>query len=1744
MAPVYKVILDQPAQSDSESEYEMIRDDESIEVLDEPGASTDDSRDSSVSFLAESDGQDDTDSSDSESGPVISDSDVRVDPEESDQTDTGSIDTKTGQATGDSGAGTDPEESEQTDTGNTETKTGQATGDSGVGTDPEESEQTDAVSIQTKTGEATGNSGVLTDPEESEETDASTGEESEDITGEVVELIDDQEKNVHENQKEANNGIENQEQDNLEEDSGTNNGAEGSSPKPANSVDSEGYPTNENVGDIPAEVQGAVEEIISEVIDKLAVVKLAQQLETDDAATPRFTDTKSQHKKEDEFESENAIVEAIELDTGNKMELKCLDEIGIIRSDRQYIKKKAPMRKRIDQLGFSARLIHSNLDIKLHNEGCLMTADDNFLAKVRILDSDLLGQTNDFDKAKKVLLQKLQVVHVMQDDLMTEKMTQEKIMLKAIETALKDSIRHGKSAVDFIPLAYMMNTHGKLDFCKLCEKIKYNHCVSQELRQTATLFLQAETRCNTRGTALARFGYRQPVTNKADLLDQLKTMLSEYGTAYRKQLLEKAPICLYQTLSNISNDRIMFVQSSDVKLFSDLAGVLDEKMFQKPLADLATRWTTHVAKIKFTKLLLVEPQTNPIFYFLAKSLEDLIIEITSRTDHTIEDLLISNHTGWHPIKKITWKSENVLTKCLEREYFFIFKLLKHFDLGFSNEKKPFEYDVKLFEGPKQRSTWRQLVNDTKKFFGYATANGNSLKIADEKYVWYCLLDDVLYHILPADYKFDSFEQIIQNYINFLNKAGRGQLETLRVMTHNTARFIVQTMSYVIQKDNASIDGQILQKQLDLINEKTIKHSLTSNSFRDLVDVFNIYWKNRDDIIGSISFKIRLPQMESLKMTLLEIVSVALEKNVTPDATVSFFRTYSDLLADLNDVQFDWYVKAFPDVSMGPMVDLKLIKLMDNKWANTDNRTYSVEAVEKFAKTVPVLFDNHPCPKHYVLEILLTMLSLIKNQLQKTKWSSELELSEMVQINTTNELIFAVRNSFLYLKEQSEYVSFEMFFDERVKPFVSAVDNSSCHRDFTNRIYLIKESFWYIRKQNEMDIDKALELFAGLNEGFETEVLRSAYQKYSDAFQKFMEMSSDVSEITAKANHIVNQVKEITFVKPHQTWNSNDKLEKIPEILAGLAAVWSILVSKDVSSTGKYLTPHCIQALCILRMLSIDRAADGVVNHLSQVLTGQGKSLVLGLTAALLALTGHKPRIVCYNRYLVKRDRHDFEHFISLFDLSDSIIYSTFEDMANDLIAPVINGERMGLRSLIEQMLLGNDQPNKNELVAEDMRQSVLLIDEVDVFFTSQFYGSQYYPAVRLMLPGLDLIQQKIWNIVSQRKCMSIEGIVKDIYSYINSEEMKKQKQFYNFINDGKYYQTLAWRQKHVNTNKLTNKQLFDEHLKEMIECALAVSTLSTDTWHDYKLSARSTILCKQDGRFENYHLNSYYPVFNYFRLRGSNFNIKVGQETNYGYFNLSSGSISYAILPKNYPLILGVSGTLADLNQYEKHSIKNLYNVKDMSLMPTYFGGSNLDFHQSIDFRVLGSIAEWKTAIFARVNAILGAQRSVLVFFQSDLLLNSFRDEYCSQFDRLNVLTENTEQPLMNQYIDEAGVAKTITLATSAMGRGVDYKSSVAIEKHGGLHVIQTFFSLDVKEETQIKGRTARKDNHGSYELITCKAHLDSAGFWGHNLNYRSLHEARLARASKDNERILNTINECQQNHDATMNYMKSFFKH
>ncbi|XP_039436730.1 uncharacterized protein LOC120418419 [Culex pipiens pallens] len=1404
----------------------------------------------------------------------------------------------------------------------------------------------------------------------------------------------------------------------------------------------------------------------------------------------------------------------------------------------EFIRLEPPITWNVCNLGCSARIVHGGFKIVLHDLGRLLLVDDSFVARVEALDVAQLSRNKSFRQAKAMLHKQLSIVHILLDEVSAERNRRRARLLRLINEIRSQTAEKRASAADAVHIIAIVQKTTNLNFIKLCQQLR-TRTVSELLKEHAENLLEFELATEKRNRL---FVNNEFVDNPHELIRVLQQFCAEVVQKHAKCLLDTAPQYVHDQLTGVPHWTLFRINAKDVKVFADLDQVLNREIFQKPLDDLARRWSNYVKSIRPNDTTVTA--VNPIYFSLCRSLEELILEIVGKTDHNPEELLLSDHNGWHAMKNaIRWRKDTSLTKCIDREYLFVFRLLQHFDPA-SDSTKPFGYSARRLLSDKGTESvldswmrpFRRISQESQQ---------NPLGIADEFYVWYCQLDDVLHHVLPNnDHALDIFEQILQNFVQLLSKATFEQMEIIRVITHSIGRFIVQTSPFFnSDKAQSEEDKQILQSQLTVIN-RTMLGADSTQFFRDLMDVFSSYWKNRCNIIENIPSKNGLAGMEQIKKTLLAIVGVALRKNAGAEHVINLFRSLNDLIVDLDDVSFVWFVKSLPEGPMKAAVALKFIEPVDNKWSGTDNQTYSVVESQKFQQIFTVLLDGTTCPKHYVLEVITKLLGCIQSQLERTSWTSNECLTASDQMISSSVLISSIRSSLIYLREQSEYVSFELFEEERIKPFANVADHSQSLNDFIKRVDLIKQSFSYTRKQNEMSIVEALKMFGEQNDEdrYNAERLQKIYQQYSDQFEKYM--TEPVSE-DAKAHAVACMVRESVQPVLFKEWTAEYKSVELPKILAGVAAVWSTMVSADVSSTGKYFKPHCIQILCVLRLFGADSGEKGVSKHLAQVLTGQGKSLVLALIAVVLALTGHQVQLVCYNKHLVQRDASDFAELFTVFGVKDAIQYGTFDDMANKIIAPEVDGKPMGLRSLVKDLITSEpskSRPTKPKAQVQD--NSVLLMDEVDVFFTKEYYGSQYWPAATSFVHGLDNIQEQIWRIVHHDNVLDVQQVTERIQQYISSPLFQALAKFDQFFNKRTRYELLVYVGGSYVRKQFTNKSLFWAHLKDMVEHAISVST-DASQHINYKLNEHGVILYRKGERFEADLIVGYKSVFNYIRLKKDHLQRIANNNHNYGYFNLACGSLSYAMLPKAYPLILGVTGTLTSLNQYEKAAIERLYNINRSSIMPSFFGCSNLQFNPAENFTHLATKPLWMGKIFTQAQAAVGANRAVIIFFHSDTLLEEFRAQYCGQFDRLQVLTENTDEGKHEHLIGEAGVAKTATLATRGMGRGVDYKSSVAVEQSGGVHVIQSFFSLDVKEETQIRGRTARKDNRGSYELIVLDEHLKAQRLvegGQQEVTYAGLDVARTKIALKENNYIEVSIEKNTNDHLTTLAYLQSFF--
>ena len=521
------------------------------------------------------------------------------------------------------------------------------------------------------------------------------------------------------------------------------------------------------------------------------------------------------------------------------------------------------------------------------------------------------------------------------------------------------------------------------------------------------------------------------------------------------------------------------------------------------------------------------------------------------------------------------------------------------------------------------------------------------------------------------------------------------------------------------------------------------------------------------------------------------------------------------------------------------------------------------------------------------------------------------------------------------------------------------------------------------------------------------------------------------------------------------------LKNVPTILGQISAAVAIQLAEKDTNPEALRLPHPVQMLALFQLLGLgkDPTSHGWIdislfnghtpydlqNHLIQISTGEGKSIVLGVLSTFLAMLGYDVDCVCYSKYLSDRDYKSFRGIFENLGIDQFVNYSTFGELSERII--MMDGNvRLGAKRLLEGEL------KKGDVITQHTgRDRILLIDEVDVFFSNHFYGNLWNPVVTLRSPEMAALLQLIWN--GKTNELSVQDV--EASSEYTAVDTKYKLQRPNI------------------------KKIFLSEISKMI-CALK-------TFED----APHVI---QDGRIGivehgtvNFKLQCGYNTTWWLFRAKDNKEINqhsLDQATSVG-LELRCGQFSYAEIPKSYKHILGVTGTLSALGTFEKKIIKDEYNIKKSTVMPSLYGKRDVNFFQGVQCEEQKD--EYYQRILQEILSCRNSSRAVLVFFENEERLFEWKNsDYGKRLEdgEFSIVTKGDVDDI-DHYVSKATRPGQITLLPRVFGRGLDFKVfDKKVKGNGGVHVIQTFLSEEKTEEIQIMGRTCRQGANGTYKMI------------------------------------------------------------
>jgi len=655
-------------------------------------------------------------------------------------------------------------------------------------------------------------------------------------------------------------------------------------------------------------------------------------------------------------------------------------------------------------------------------------------------------------------------------------------------------------------------------------------------------------------------------------------------------------------------------------------------------------------------------------------------------------------------------------------------------------------------------------------------------------------------------------------------------------------------------------------------------------------------------------------------------------------------------------------------------------------------------------------------------------------------------------------------------------------------------------------------------------------------------LLQSFKKFDGEYKKllgeYIVPEADLKALVYKTVALAEKLHPIDFT----SWD--DKVKKqIPCILAGVFTVFTVLKSgasynrlESTADSGLdmgenlLMKPHNIQVLTLLTLFGCGSSSQtGLDSQLMQIRTGEGKSMILGAAAVVIALLGFRVRCVCYSEYLSGRDFNLFRDVFDIFSVTEFVKYSKITTLSEDntaakgdirnLTKDLIRGKlelasvskrnnvgighfpqdivhhsdgrlRSGTSSFEEDVVhidirrassekskkspRRSKRNNKNGCTRAQnsstissatsatkslLRNEILLVDEVDVFFGADFYGQTYNQVAQLREPEIADILNHIW-IANKRN--SKRQRLADIQSLPAYSQLLAKMSRFKFLIDAEISLMID------QVRKVDEEPYFLDRETDRIGYRV-MDSISYEATYGYR------------------------TVFAYLQ-EAERGNLKHRDSTldNALAMPVSCGQFSYAgITPAR---ILGVSGTLSALGKYE-YDVLSKYGVETFMHVPSVYGKSNFQFDKAGDgIRIDTSKSDYFHSITDQIKTLTKQKRSVIVFFRDDSRLKEFTKSsfYRTLGRHKKLLTEDMSTGDKEFVISKAATAGQITITTAIFGRGTDFFcKDETVQKNGGVYIIQAFLSEERSEEIQIQGRTARQGKKGSYQLILLDSDLE-----------------------------------------------------
>ncbi len=555
--------------------------------------------------------------------------------------------------------------------------------------------------------------------------------------------------------------------------------------------------------------------------------------------------------------------------------------------------------------------------------------------------------------------------------------------------------------------------------------------------------------------------------------------------------------------------------------------------------------------------------------------------------------------------------------------------------------------------------------------------------------------------------------------------------------------------------------------------------------------------------------------------------------------------------------------------------------------------------------------------------------------------------------------------------------------------------------------------------------------------------------------------------------ICDLTRQDIAILAHQKLHSSSMIEN-----HGICRAIAILDRANQLATGGHRL-HYVQKIAILLLMGTTQQ-QAVIHqtigkyekkgHISQIITGEGKTTIIAIIAALKVFQGEIVDVITSNELLAQTAVNDKALFYQILNIS--IAHNNFDGHEVEgtracYLADIVYGSINNFQfDFISHHYLGKNTLGDKREFNQKNKKSVIL-DEIDSLLIDQ--GANI-AKISTPIPGMEILRYIYINI--WKELLAVEtDIVKQSEQISISFEQQKNK----------IHEKLKSKKEKIIQNEKMAKYLH-QYVNETFDIWIENAILARFTYQEdihYKIQIKNN---EKHIVLIDY-LNTGTSMHNTVLSQGLHQFLQLQNNLALSYESLTSSYISNLGYIRNYENnMLGLTGTLGSFA--EQNLLSFLYNL-DFSIVPTHMNKNleNHGIHIISDERFIEDLA------YRALYISLHQERAIL------FICNNIMDAK-SLYQKINTIAKTISSGHtinLIKFTDEAHeyqattkliMPRDIIVATNIAGRGTHFSTSEELEKNGGLYEITAFLPQNQRVQDQASGRTARQGNSGTTKVF------------------------------------------------------------